>query len=911
MSVELSVEAEGASFASAEGPYAFHAFPFPPGHFRVHAVRGREALSKPYVFRVTVTTTALAGEDLERLALGHRAALIIRVGGAPRIVPGVIEAVRSEGLVHDGTMARYTFRLVPALALLRHQRGSRIFQDASVDRVVDQVLRNAGITARWDLTRHYPVRAYVTQYEESDLAFVQRLLAEAGIFYTFGSPLAGLEALAGTADAGLSAVSDAAALVAAAASLAPIPEEIVVFGDDASAYPPISVGGVVDAVAGAAAALGAPTHAAVGPARVGLVAPSLFHADARGLSDGSDRVAHFVATRRVRSDLAEYRDFDPARPHAPLVGRSARGAVDVTAGAAAATGAEIAFELDGGLSPSASWGKGALAEALLGLASRRRLETYEHHGVFLFPDWKDVSEMAQRIRRQTTRRRAVAEGESCCSALRPGHRFRLEDHPFGDHNREYAVVSVEHHGGAGQGKETYRNVFTCVPAEVTYAPPRPRRRTVQALLTATVVGPAGEEIHVDGSGRIKVAFHWDRRGLRDDAASCWIRAVQPWAGAGFGHQFFPRVGMEVAVTFEGGDTDKPVVIGSLYNGTHLPPFGLPANKTRSGIRTQTSPGGDGHNELAFEDAAGREAIIVHAQRDLDEVVRRNHTLAVRGDESIRVELDRRDAVGRNALYEVAGERRDVVHGDASIAHLGSRSDVVEKALDRRVGGARTTRIAGADDLEVRGAAEHRFGGDLTTRVIGNHTLVVGTHDAPRAMRLRVEGAAAISAEGGLELEAKGGLTLRCGKTSIRIGDDGIELQGPMVRIGGEKGALEAGSDGLKLSSEKVYAHLGTKLLVQSETASLAMGTEVKVDGARILLNSPEQATEEPPPEKNPPTEIMLTDTDGRPLGGQRFVVELEDGSRRTGVTAEDGSAALDLAQGGTIVFPDLPSADTA
>lgn len=167
-------------------PYWFSAFPFPPGHFTVHSVRGHEAISKPYVFDVTVTANTLIGDNIEQLAVGHRASLVIRVSAKPRVFAGVIESVRAEGLRQSGKVVQTTFRLVPLVALLKHRFDSRIFQDMRVDQVIDRVLHEAGIPTRWNLTKKHPVRDYITQYEESDLAFVQRLIAEAGIFYTFG-----------------------------------------------------------------------------------------------------------------------------------------------------------------------------------------------------------------------------------------------------------------------------------------------------------------------------------------------------------------------------------------------------------------------------------------------------------------------------------------------------------------------------------------------------------------------------------------------------------------------------------------------------------------------------------------------------------------------------------------------------
>jgi type VI secretion system secreted protein VgrG len=452
---------------------------------------------------------------------------------------------------------------------------------------------------------------------------------------------------------------------------------------------------------------------------------------------------------------------------------------------------------------------------------------------------------------------------------------------------------------------TYENRFVCAPAYVSCRPKRRRPRVQQVLETAVVAGPVGEEIYTDQYGRVKVQFHWDRTGAANEHSSCWIRISQAWAGAAWGFQFVPRIGMEVLVSFVGGDADRPMILGAAYNATHPVPFLLPRNKTISGIRTQSTPGGGGFNELSFEDAASLERIYVHAQRDYDELVRRNHTLHVVADETLAIDANRHDTVGKNVTYEVFGNREETVHGDTSVRHVGARVDVVEKTLDHRVTGMRTTRIEDRDDLEVRGPAQQRNLDDLTMRVLGNQTVIVGKHEAPRSLTLRVEGVGSISAEGVLELASAKGITLRCGKTTLRIGEDGIELVGGTIRAAGEKGGLEASKDGLKLTSDKVYAHLGDQMLLKTDQASMSMGTEVKIDGAQILLNSPSSGKDAPPPKPKPPTEIELKDTDGNPLAAQRFVIELDDGSQRTGVTDKDGKAKLDLPSGGKIRFHEL------
>lgn len=141
------------------------------------------------------------------------------------------------------------------------------------------------------------------------------------------------------------------------------------------------------------------------------------------------------------------------------------------------------------------------------------------------------------------------------------------------------------------------------------------------MQTATVVGPPGEDIHTDEHGRIKVQFHWDRLGQRQEQRACFVRVVQPWAGQGWGAVVLPRVGMEVAVTFLDGDPDRPIVTGALYNGTHHPPYPLPDERTKSALRSQSTPGG-GYNEVRFQDASGAEEIFVRARGDFTLDVRR-------------------------------------------------------------------------------------------------------------------------------------------------------------------------------------------------------------------------------------------------------------------------------------------------
>ena len=177
----------------------------------------------------------------------------------------------------------------------------------------------------------------------------------------------------------------------------------------------------------------------------------------------------------------------------------------------------------------------------------------------------------------------------------------------------------------------YSNSFRCIPQEVTF---RPARRTPKPLVhgtqTALVVGPSGEEIYTDNHGRIKVQFHWDREGKKDDKSSCWIRVSQPWAGKGWGAVWLPRIGQEVVVDFLEGDPDRPIIIGRVYNAEQTVPYGLPSNQTQSGFKSRSSKGGgsDDFNEIRFEDKKGSEMFTVHAQKDLETMVENDETRQV-------------------------------------------------------------------------------------------------------------------------------------------------------------------------------------------------------------------------------------------------------------------------------------------
>ena len=311
-------------------------------------------------------------------------------------------------------------------------------------------------------------------------------------------------------------------------------------------------------------------------------------------------------------------------------------------------------------------------------ADEPAMEEYVHGPAVHFSQYSepsfggdDIAKQADLVKRRRATEIEVARATSELTLASPGLRFELTGHPHAELDREWLVVAVRHEGqgagdGGGEGGVEYVNHIELIPADVDWRPRRTRwKRRVHSVLTATVVGPSGEEIHTDVHGRIKVQFHWDREGQKDDHSSCFIRSMQPWAGQGWGFVFLPRIGMEVVVTFVDGDIDRPLVIGSVYNGQNPPPYALPDDKTKSTIKSNSSPGGDGFNELRFEDAAGSEEIFIHAQKDMNEVVLNNHTRDVGADESIHVAANRTKSIDKNETITIKGHQQITIQGEGN------------------------------------------------------------------------------------------------------------------------------------------------------------------------------------------------------------------------------------------------------
>ena len=389
-----------------------------------------------------------------------------------------------------------------------------------------------------------------------------------------------------------------------------------------------------------------------------------------------------------------------------------------------------------------------------------------------------------------------SRGSLCCAwsnvtGLTPGTVFDLDNAAREELNRKYLVVHVEHQGSrpgdaergsgsaAGDADEVlYSNTFECVPSDVLLRLPRPPRRVIQTMQTALVVGD--EDVTTDIHGRIKVQFHWDRHGKNDRRSSCWVRVAQSSAGMGFGCVFIPRKGQEVVVAFLDGDPDKPLVIGSVHNGINSPPYELPTEKTRSVIRTRSTPDSDGYNEISFEDAKDSEQLYVRAQRDLKKLVRRDDDVTVGNDQTVKVTRHQTEEIGENQKLTVKQTRTVNVGGDHNVTVEKSQIERVKSAYELTTdekyqltqGETSLTFASNAVSLDAAGAVHFKRG--------------------PAELKMDEAGKVVLSSPVGISLE--------CGGNTLQLLPDGLELNGIKISCISGPAALELGPTGAKLSS---------------------------------------------------------------------------------------------------------------
>src|SRR5215813_3405026 len=339
----------------------------------------------------------------------------------------------------------------------------------------------------------------------------------------------------------------------------------------------------------------------------------------------------------------------------------------------------------------------------------QKREWYEYPGGYAVPG---EGKRLARVRLEELRvQRKMARAKTNAIGVAAGAQVKLAGHPSAD--GDYFVRRVELHARIDSeegcvplvdaGPQQCQLALELLPAAQLFRAARTTPRpSIIGLQTARVTGPASEEIHCDEHGRVKVQFHWDRRGKLDDKTSCWIRVAQAHTT---GSVMIPRVGWEVLVEFIDGDPDRPLCHGRLFNTLFTPHYELPAQKTVSGYRSMSSPGGQGTNEIKFDDAGGSQHFAIHAQKDMSVKVANDKKAKVAKNEKRSVGVDRTAIVGADEKTSVSADDSSKVGGNQSI-HVGaSRTVTVSGEASESVKANIQLSVGGAEMMQVGNPAQ--------------------------------------------------------------------------------------------------------------------------------------------------------------------------------------------------------------
>lgn len=378
----------------------------------------------------------------------------------------------------------------------------------------------------------------------------------------------------------------------------------------------------------------------------------------------------------------------------------------------------------------------------------------------------------------------LVKGQSSVRGLISGTTLTVKDHVRGDLNGEYTVKWVS----SNISRKGFSNTFEAFPKDVAYRPPRlSRKPKIYGVQTAVVTGKSGEEIYTDKYGRIKVQFHWDREGKKDEKTTCWIRVAQYWAGKGWGAWYLPRIGQEVVISFEEGDPDRPLVTGSVYNAEMTVPYSLPGDMTKSTLKSDSSKGSGGFNEIRFEDKKDSEEIFIHAQKDQNVVILNDSTRDVENDETIDIKMNRTVTIeeGDETFTVAKGNRTfEVSKGNETYTIATGTRDISVKDDETHTNSANFTH-------DVTGDYSLTVGGNLTIEVTGSISIKSkdwkSETQTSTAMKsgtdFKIKAGTNLALKAGVNMENKAGVQMLHQATMTTVKGDGmLTLKGGLVQI---------------------------------------------------------------------------------------------------------------------------------
>ncbi|QEM82655.1 type VI secretion system Vgr family protein [Halomonas binhaiensis] len=854
-----------------------------------HRLVGEERVSRPFTY--TLDVISQRGDIELKSLIAQSAQLTIRqADGHYRPLHGLVESAALLG--EDGGVYYYQLVLVPWLAMLNLGRDSRIFQDKTVVEILDAVFeQHETAQGRWrfDLRREYPSRSFCVQYRESDAHFVSRLVEQEGLFYYWEH----------------------------ADSEDDFNGHRLVITDDVATCTP--------------------------------VAPQTIRFHRQAATEHEDAITQWSGQRRQQAKRVSLATFDYKQPR---------------------------LEKRTGL------------ETIRDQGNLPDIEVYDYPGEYYYHDYPRGERLTVNRMEALESRAKRFHGAGGTRQLAVGQWFELSQHARHAHGdtseRQFLVLGLSVHAenalpvsthlrtlpgslqeplakarkahgleDDSQHRDDYQQAGTghylvdfeaqrlSQPYRSTLDHPRPE---VTGPQTAIVVGPEDEEIHTDHLNRVKVQFHWDRQGQRNDHSSCWLRVSQPNADAGWGGVFVPRIGQEMIVSFIESDPDRPMITGRVYNGDQTPEWH--SNGILSGFKTKTYRGGK-YNELVFDDATDQERIRLNSEHDksqlnLGYLIHQNGNsrgafrgtgFELRSDAYGAIRADKGLLLTSWGQIDAGGEQLDLTPATEQLhsAHrlADSLSDSATQhnaeALD-----ARDNLKQAGDDSQSRHAPH---GAEAATNA--DQSTAQGASQAGRGEASRLEAPwLHLSSPAGIALSTPSSTHLAQGKSlSVSSGEDinlatGKSLIGALgdklslfvqragIKLFAAKGKVDvqAQSDEMALTAEKDLKVTSTEhsvnLAAAEEVLLVCGGAYVRIKGGNIDLHAPGKidvkgvlqrlggptsmsyALEGLPNSTPSSLDLEHVYANGEPVSGAAYRATLPDGSVLTGVLDELGKASL-------------------
>jgi type VI secretion system secreted protein VgrG len=428
----------------------------------------------------------------------------------------------------------------------------------------------------------------------------------------------------------------------------------------------------------------------------------------------------------------------------------------------------------------------------------------------------------------------LAEAETNVRDIAVGRLFSLTNAPRKDQEKDYLIISADWdlrnntYEASINEDAAYSCTMTVLQSKQQFRPARSTPRpTMGGPQTAVVVGPGGEEIYTDKYGRVKVQFHWDRYGKKNENSSCWIRVSSPWAGKSWGGVSIPRIGQEVVVDFLEGDPDQPIITGRVYNADNMPPYALPGKAVISGVKSNSTKGGGGYNEISLDDTKGTEKITIHGQYDMGTVVEHDQTSTIHNNRTDKVDVDDSETVGNNQTQTVGVNQTVSIGSNRSVTIGSNKSETIGGAKAETIALAKALSIGAAYQVSVGAAMNETIGGLKAEEIGGAKVVAVGA-----ASSENVAANKSVNAGGNISEAAGGNISSTAGS------DISAKAGANFSGSSGSKMSFASGSDYQVDSKAKVIVVAASEMTLKCGGASITLksGGEIIIKGADITID---------------------------------------------------------------------------